>query len=249
MITLPQEDKNRSLLRLFLEAAAQFHPVSAALARVYQTTHPSRFEQDIDQWREDVTAATNDHAERIATLEATYRPKLQLSEAALKLAVWLVETSPDGLETPITFEQVKAAFPETPGLDLQDAAAELGMYRLGSVSAALGHPVRTIRPTYDLFALFDPLVMGTSPQNDAVTLAWLSLELDSGHVPELEAKTGWPKRRLNPALALLLTLVDPGGVRKVIQPDYVTLGFSLTAHERVRFKQLVQSAQRDTPDQ
>ncbi len=246
MLAAPIQNPKRSVLRAVLEAAAQFTPVTAALTRIYQTTHPSRFERDLSEWRGDMTTASNDHGERIATLEAAYRPELLLSDDAQAMAGWLVKTSPQGLEDPVEFEAVQAAFPDTTSRDLQDAAAELKMVGLARVSGALGHPVRIIVPTYDLFALFDPVVMDTSPQDDAVALARAALELDSGHVPDLQTKTGWPRRRLNPALALLLTLVDPGRVRKVLQPDYVTLGFILSADERVRFRRLVTEAGRVT---
>lgn len=107
------------------------------------------------------------------------------------------------------------------------------------MTKALGFPVRAITPTYALYALFDPVTLHTSPQADAVDVARAALDLDSGDARELETHLGWPRRRFNPAFALLLTLVDDGRVRKVIQPDYPSLGFLIAAEERVRFKALV----------
>jgi hypothetical protein len=238
----PAPNPRRDLLRAALEALAQFTPVTAALTRLYQTTHPSQFEQEVASWRHDASEAINDTQDRVRALEEAHQPKLKLTPAAQALAEWLALTSEKGLEDPVEFEDIKAAFPETPQRDLQEAAAELEMYGLASISTAIGHPVLRVTPAVELFAIFDPVVLGTSPQSDAVELAKAALELDSGHAPELEAKLRWPKRRLNPALALLLTLVAPGRVRRVIQADYVTLGFILAAEERVRFRALIAAA-------
>jgi len=241
MITPPVQNVDRALWRAALEAAAGFHPVTAALARLYQVTYPSKFEQDLTQWRKEVSATANDHEARLTALE-TERPPLTLSEDALALASWLALQSPTGMDDPIDYAAMTAAFPEASARDLQDAAAELEMYGLASVSKAMGHPLLRVTPSYALYALFDPVVHGTSPQSDAVEIAKTALELDSGHAPELEAHLGWPRRRFNPAFALLLTLVADGRVRKVIQPDYPSLGFLMAAEERVRFRALVKAA-------
>lgn len=238
----PKASTGRELLRAGLEAAAQFTPVTAALARLYQSTHPSRFEQEVTQWRHDASAAINDTEARLQRLEDDFKPKLKLTELAQALAQWLARTSENGLEDPVEFSDIEGAFPDHNKRELQDAAAELEMYGLASISKAMGHPVLRVTPRAELFAVFDPVVMGWSPQTDAVELAKAALELDSGHVPDLEAKLGWSKRRLNPALALLLPLVAPGRVRQVIQPDYVTLGFLMAAEERVRFRALVEAS-------
>jgi hypothetical protein len=230
------------VLRAFLEAAAQFTPVTAALARIYQTTHPSKFETDLSIWRSSLTNSNQDHENRITRLEAEQHPRLLLSELAQALAVWLAKSSEKGLSDPISFDTIQAAFPAEARRALEDAATELKLYGLVETSAAMGHPVRIVRPSYELFALFDPIVMGTSPQSDAVEIAQIALEVDHGSARELEQRLEWSKRRLNPALALIVRLVDDGRVRKAIQPDYVTLGFVMSADERVRFRKLIPSA-------
>lgn len=243
MLKPPVQNVDRALWRAVLEAAAGFVPVSAALARIYQVTFPPKFEQDLAVWRGEVASAVNDHEARLTALEV-HRPKLNLSPDAAALAAWLAQTSPTGLEDLVMYDAIKSAFPEASDRDLQDAAAELQMYGLLEVSSALGHPVRFVTPNTALFALFDPLVLGTSPQTDAVALAQAALDLDSGDARELEASLGWPRRRFNPAFALLLGLVADGRIRKVIQPDYPSLGFLLAPEERVRFKALIAGAAR-----
>lgn len=241
MIKSPIENVNRALWRAALEAGAGFTPVTAALARLYQVTHPTQFAQDLSEWRQEVTDATNDHEARLTTLEVK-RPKLVLSADAMALATWLSLRSETGLDDLVEYDTLTAAFPDATARDLQDAAAELEMYGLASVTKAMGFPVRAITPAYALYALFDPVTLQTSPQADAVALAQAALDLDSGDARELESHLGWPRRRFNPAFALLLTLVHDGRIRKVIQPDYPSMGFLIAAEERVRFRALVAEA-------
>jgi hypothetical protein len=241
MLKPPVQNINRALWRAALEAAAGFTPVTAALSRIYQVTFPAKFEQDLTEWRQEVSTAVNDHEGRLTALEVK-RPTLALTDDAMALASWLSLQSESGLEDPVEYEAMAAAFPEASARDLQDAAAELEMHGLATVSKAMGYPLLRIIPSYALYALFDPVVHETSPQSDAVEIAKAALELDSGHAPELETRLGWPRRRFNPAFALLLTLVADGRVRKVIQPDYPSLGFMMAAEERVWFKALIRSA-------
>ncbi|MDB5433090.1 MAG: hypothetical protein JWP35_4206 [Caulobacter sp.] len=235
---------DRSVLRASLEALAQFHPVSAALSRLYQTTHPSQFEQRVIAWRVEITDAANDLEERVAQLERDFQPSLNLSPLGVDLATWLVKTSPKGLTEGVDFEAIQTAFLNAKARDLQDAAAELKLLGLAEISTDMEHPVRQVTPRYELFWLFDPVVLGTSPQDDAVEIARFALKDDGCHVPELETAMGWDKRRLNPALALVVDLIGEGRVRQVIQADYVTLGFSMSPEERVALRRLVAAARR-----
>ncbi|MDQ1153059.1 hypothetical protein [Brevundimonas sp. SORGH_AS_0993] len=237
MIEPPKENVDRALWRAVAEAATQFTPVTAALARLYQTTHPSQFQKDVERWHEVVSDTANDHEARLQTLEAAHQPKLKLSPDATALALWLAETSAYGLEDPIGFDAVSAAFPEAAKRDLEDAAAELASFGLVKTSAAFGHPVRLVRPLSNLFALFDPLVKGVSPQDDAAILAAKALELDSGNVPGLMEALGWDARRLNPALMLLMSVI-PGPISQEISRDLATRFFAMTPDTRVALKRL-----------
>ncbi|MCC4293512.1 hypothetical protein [Brevundimonas aurantiaca] len=237
MIETPKENVDRSLWRAVAEAATQFNPVTAALARIYQTTHPSQFQRDVELWHEEVTEASNDHEGRLEALEARHQPKFQMSADATDLALWLVKTSRYGLEDPVGFDSLLEAFPDKDKRDLEDAAAELNAFELVAISAAFGHPVRIVRPLYTLFALFDPLVTGHSPQTDAATLAAKALEKDSGSVRDLVADLGWDVRRVNPALMLVRSVL-PGAVSQEIAQDLATKFFAMTPNNRVALKRL-----------
>lgn len=237
MIEAPEENIDRSLWRAVAEAATQFTPVTAALARLYQTTHPSQFQRDVEHWRGEMTDASNDHEARLEALEARHQPKLQLSRDATDLALWLAQTSEYGLEDPVGFDAVVEAFRDTEPRDLQDAAAELNAFGLVVTSGTVGHPVRLVRPLSTLYALFDPLVTGHSPQSDASALAAKALEKDSGSVRELMTDLGWDVRRLNPALMLVRSVL-PGAVSREVSPDLATRYFAMTPDNRVALKRL-----------
>ena len=59
MIEAPEPDKSKTATRAIAEALAQATPVTAGLARLYQYTHPSEFEQEVQQWRRDISDAVN----------------------------------------------------------------------------------------------------------------------------------------------------------------------------------------------
>lgn len=242
MIQPPVQDLNRAIWRAALEGAAGFHPVTAALARLYQVTHPSKFEQDVAQWWMTVSTSVNDHEIRLQALETTYQPRLALGEDAQALALWLAGHSTRGDEHSVEFDVIQAAFPALGARALQDAAAELRMFGLATLQAVIGNPVRSVAPTFSLFALMDPIVTQTSPQDDAVEIARQALELDGGRIPEIAARLGWSPRRVNPALALLLPLVTT--VSNEVSQDYITRWFTVGADERVKFRSLVANADR-----
>lgn len=241
MITAPIENTDRAILRAVLEATAQFMPVTAALTRLYQTTHPSKFQQDVASWQVAVSDTVNQQDVRLAALEAAHHPQLLLSDEAVAVARWLSETSEFGLEDGIGFGVLVGAFEGMDKTDLEDAVAELAAVGLVSSSGALGHAIFQLRPTVLLYALFDPLVLQTSPQSDAAVLAAKALALNSGSVRELLTALEWSVRRLNPALLLLVTQL-PGAVSREVSRDLATRFFSMTPDNRFALKRLAARA-------
>jgi len=165
---------------------------------------------------------------------------MEVGQTAGRLAHWVCEESPDGLNDPIMFDAIQTAFPGIQREKLEEACFELEHHGFVGCSAAMGWPVRHIKPEYDLYWFADPIVMGTSPEGDAVTLAELVLQDDQfGSSSELHAATNWSKRRFNPALAYILPYIDEGRVRRTMQPDYVVAGFSINNEDRFQLKQFL----------
>jgi hypothetical protein len=240
MIKAPEQDKRKAATRMIAEALAQATPITAGLARFYQFTHPTEMEGLVDVWRRDVSATLNDHDAALRRLEDLIRPRMEVGEAALALAVWLTEQSEDGLRDPVMFDAIAEAFADDDTRVLEEACFELEHLGMVSCSTAMGHPVRSVRPDYALFWAFDPVVKRTDPRADAAQLAEMILEDDAyASVPKLHEILDWPKRRLNPAVACLIPLFPDGRVRKVIQPDYPTMGFVVTSEDRFQLKRFV----------
>lgn len=227
-------------MRVIIEALAQAIPGTSILAHMFSYARPTDLEKDIEAWRQKITIAVNDHEARILSLEAWLVPKLKISADAVALAVWLTQSSEDGLKTSISFSQIQEAFPEVPKKLLEEHCSELKYLGLLTVSSAIGHPITHIRCEYELYWTFDAAVMGTNPIADAVHLAQLMLENDKfGSVSELHKETGWEKRRLNPAVALLMPHIAEGRTRQTIQSDYPTLGFSLASEDKFHLKKFI----------
>ena len=140
VIKPPQPDLGRALWRAVFEAGAQFSPVTAALARLYQTTHPSQLEQEVAAWRTSVTDTVNEHAIRLHALETTYQPRLILSEAAETLALWLARESPSAHRDGFDYGVVQTALPHGIDRDVEGHTGRDGAAPLMPASNCLLSP-------------------------------------------------------------------------------------------------------------
>lgn len=134
------------------------------------------------------------------------------------------------------------AFPTASVSDLKVALAELEAEGMVDLSSAIGPKLPRVRTTYELFAAADPGVTKQDPRRDAVVLARMLVEDPKlGHVPDLEAQSGWERRRFNPALGLLMPLFRKGRYREVIQNEYPTLGVIVTEEEIVALRRFIRA--------
>ncbi len=79
MIDTPEPDRSKTATRAIAEALAQLTPITAGLARLYQFTYPSEFEQQVQQWRKDISQAVNEISQQLS-------PRLTISETSLEIA-------------------------------------------------------------------------------------------------------------------------------------------------------------------
>lgn len=243
MIKAPEPNTSRVAIRAVVEAIAQITPITAGLARLYQFTHPSALEEEVQAWQREVSDALNDHEAAIGKLIERMIPRMQIGETALTIALWLAEQSPDGPDDLVEGEKLIEKFSQISKSELEEACFELDHLELVSCSSAIGLPVSHVRIDYSLFWTFDPVVMQTNPLTDAVEIARLMLEDENyGSVLKLHEDLGWPKRRLNPAVAMLIPLFPEGRVRSVIQPNYPTMGFAIMSEDRFQLKNFIREA-------
>lgn len=243
MIEPPHENPRRASFRVIAEMLAQAHPVTAGLAHLYRFTHPTDMEDSVTQWRQEVSDQLNDHEALLNHLLQRLAPRLQISETALDITIWLAETSEDGLSSPVDYARIQESFQEVDDTDLQEACHELEHLGFVSLSRAIyPRPIATVRPLYALFWAFDPIATGNNPTADAVSIAKMMLDDSTlASIPKLEEAVGWPKRQLNPAVARLTSLIPEGRTRTVRRDQYAAYGFSITAEDQFRLKRFIEN--------
>jgi hypothetical protein len=63
-INYPVRSEGRAAFRRVVEAIAQEIPITGALAHLYGYTHPSEFEQALEEFHKAIAASVNDHDAR-----------------------------------------------------------------------------------------------------------------------------------------------------------------------------------------
>ena len=160
MIEPPKKNPVRDAPRVIFEALAQSLPVTPGLASLFSYVHPSAMDRELASWREQVSDHLGRHDDRLAHIEEILAPRMRVGDAALELARWMVKMSGSGLKEPVDFPKLLLAFSEMDREALEEASFELVNLDFVSVSSAIDHAVRSIRPTYPLFWTFDPIWMG-----------------------------------------------------------------------------------------
>ncbi|UAJ11053.1 hypothetical protein [Polymorphobacter megasporae] len=159
-----------------------------------------------------------------------------LSDLAARLGRHLAEQCVDGL--PGHFgDEILTEFPAENRSSIGLALAELKAAGFVVLTPLMGPSLPRILTTYELFAATDAAITGQDPTSDAALLAaMLADDPELGHVPALEARSGWTRRRLNPALGLLLPLFHSGRKRETVQNMYPTLGFLIGNDEILKLR-------------
>ena len=99
LIEPPKSSPGKAGIRVVAEALAQATPITAGLAHLYGFTHPSDMEREVASWRDQVSDTLNTHEAILIRIKEQLVPRLCVSEIALALTLWLVETSENGLIT------------------------------------------------------------------------------------------------------------------------------------------------------
>jgi len=171
--------------------------------------------------------------------------KLGISPLAFRLGNFLAARSENGFQDPINEEMVLAEFENEKSSALEEAIAELAREGCITTRDLFGTTLPRMRYQLELFATFDPLVLGNDPSADAAHLANVILSNEAQiDIPALHAETGWGLRRFNPALAVLATHVDPGRVLGGYDQQYPIRHIALVAADRVELRRLIERSGR-----
>lgn len=200
---------------------------------------PTGAEKERERWEDDISARTNQHSEQIAAHDEQLNPKEHVSGLVAHLAVALAQACPDGLAAKrYTPEEVYALVPDRRPEEVDDAAWELEALGLVRMTSLMGPIAWRLGLTPEFYTQLDHQIMGWSTAQDAVELAELILAEDETSADILHEKTGWTKRRFNPALRSVLQEIPESRISQAIQPDYVAPYFALTAADKVNLRRL-----------
>ncbi|MBO9712678.1 hypothetical protein [Sphingomonas sp.] len=214
-------------------------PVAGSLlAEAAGEVLPDPTEADRRRWEGDVTDGVNNLHGRVEKIaQQTGARTVSLTGGSAVAAKYMVEHCPDGLaHTWVSIDEIAAAYPDVERQEIKDGLGDLESYGLVSTISFIGSPDRYKLTQYG-YEVLDPPIMGWSPKEDARQVAALAVKQQDGvRSADLEAALGWPRRRFNPALRIVVDFVEPGRVSQSLQPDYVTRWFSPNNMERAQLR-------------
>jgi hypothetical protein len=228
-------DTGRAVARV---AAGAIPIVGSAVAEVIDKWLPDPTANRRDQWEKEVSDGLNQAHDRIDDIDdRTGNKQVLLTRGAAVAAKYMIEKCPDGLANKFTtLDDLENEFPEIESRDFLDGLGDLEMHGLIDSLSFIGAPAR-YRLSDLAYEILDPQVFGWDPKEDAKALATAALaQGDSVDVKELDEQIGWPRRRFNPALRLLLRFVAYESISRECQMDYVTGWFLLTNAERAAIR-------------
>lgn len=163
-----------------------------------------------------------------------------LSELAQRLGRWMAERCDDGLVGHFG-DELLATFPEESSETIAPALAELASDGLVTLTSLIGRKLPRIWTTVALFVACDAAITGQNPVDDSVILARMLVEDPGlgGNARDLEAASGWERRRFNPAFALIVPCIHEGRVRTPDQPDYPAMGVLIVDEDIVALRAYV----------
>ncbi|WP_342075378.1 hypothetical protein [Yoonia sp. SS1-5] len=227
--------------KIYLSLLQQVPFVGGPYSAMVDVMRPGDHQVENERWQEEVTAVLNSQEDAIRILTASF----PLSDDASYLGKWLCEKS----ETGGRFDnfdnsQIEAQFQDASSNEIMDAVGELELNGMISVSHALSHRFRSVRPLTKLFEVFDPIVHDVSPRADAVTVAEVILSSEKSQVSasDVEAKFKWSTRRTNPAFSIVGEFIGEGRKSSPLGQPYVYRSMWANSAERASLKRFVSEA-------
>lgn len=225
----PKKFPKNKIARHAAKAAAGSVPYGGAvLAEIVDARIPDHEAQDRDRWEGEITHGVNDLRGRVDDIHARLGGnEIGLKGAAAWAAHYIVKHCPDGLgDDWVTVDDMMEADPPYGGDQLLDALGDLESYGFLESRTLINAPLR-VRLTQYGYEILDKPIMGWDTREDARRIADEVVKTRDGvRTSDLETELGWPRRRLNPALQIVVDFIHPGRVSQANQPYYVTMHFS-----------------------
>jgi len=241
---LPKTHVSAKAIRSVTKATVGSIPIAgAALSEIVENIIPDPDKVEERRWAGEVNECLDGLHGRIDGIEdrLTGRRTVTLDGVAASMLRLMLQRCPDGQASDLwTLEQFLAELPDIKPDAIHDAAGELQHYGLVEPLRAIGATIR-IRLTDDAYALADKSVMGWDTREDAKFLAAAILKESAGiRTSDLQTTSGWPLRRFNPALRIVLERVTDGPVSAEVTPEHPTRHFTPSASDRFALKRLIE---------
>ena len=226
-IVPPMADVPREIARGITEAAVELIPGGGVITKILRVATPPKSQTERERWQQAISGRTNQNADRLDEHERLLNPTTTLTGMAAQLAVALARACPDGLgHKKFDLDGLCGLFPEVDRAAIEDATADLEILGLAQRERFIGG-YWFIRLTPVFYVQLDHQIMGWDSTADAIAVAGLLLEEDvSGAASDLHNKTGWEKRRFNPAFRIVLGMFPEGRISQEIS---ARLSFPLCA--------------------
>lgn len=211
-ISPPEPHRAADLSRAAGRAIAGAIPVVGSAATELVNLLPDPSADRRKEWEREVSDGVNDLHGRVGKLdEVAGARRVTLTGGAASAAMHMIKKCPDGLAQEWTsIEELSEAFTDLSKDELLDGLGELELHGLVKTISFIGSPSRYMLDT-SAYAVLDPPIMGWDPTADAKVLARVVLSTrDTISVPDLDTNIGWPRRRLNPALRIVVGFVGEG---------------------------------------
>jgi hypothetical protein len=228
-IERPKKSGKNKFARHAAKAAAGTVPYAGAiLTELTDAVVPDHEARDRARWEGEVTDGVNSLHGRVDDLhERTGKRRATITGAAAAIAKYMVEHCPDGmLHDWVTIAEVQAVVPDFDQGQLLDGFGDLESYDLIESRSLVNAPTR-YRLCQHGYEMLDGQIMGWRTEDDAREIAALVVKKREGiRAADLATELNWPRRRLNPALRIVVGFVGPGRVSQENQWEYVTRHFT-----------------------
>lgn len=169
-----------------------------------------------------------------------FMERLRLSEIAVRVGKWIASNSVDGLERHIDIDKLIADFSDVDIKLLEEGVVELEMGGYAKISRPLSCKIPYTSPTVDLYAAFDPIIGNNNPIADSKMLAEQIISRESIDIPAFQQEVGWPLRRFNPAIGLVIGQFNDKHVLRELIRDYPARGLHIAAEDRIRLRRYIE---------
>lgn len=238
-IELPQGDVASRLIRRSFRSALSTIPfVGGLLVEVAEEVIPDDTIEDAQRWQTEVTQALNLLLGQI-NMAATHSPHAW----GVSKVIWEADCDAKG-RVSITEAAVFEALETAADHEIEEAIAELT--QIGWIEGSTDpNSITNFGEFYakaPLFCFLDPILLNSSPIDDARLIADLCLSRDESLiVSEIDEHFNWENRRLYPALWFMSENIIPDFCEKMYLADYPFANIRLGGAARSALRHFIAS--------